>query len=136
MKWLISFGAAALVAAAVLLAGCGTAPMQNVAAFKAQVVRACEVYTPVSQSVEALYALDPKVVAVGSALRGVCSAQDSIDPTNLKTLVDSTIPAALAAIKGAALPEVTNALLLVQVALSAALAAYGPVPAAPVAASN
>lgn len=127
-----------------LAAACTPIPLVpvNPAEVKAQVVKACTVFEPVSASVEALYVLDPKVLAVGTALKGLCAAQDAIDPTNLKTLVNSTIPAALAALKGMAPPAVSDALLLAQVALAAALAAYGtptvaPVPAsAPAAASS
>lgn len=115
------------------LAGCSNLPVPagpNLAEVKAQVVKACTVFQPVSASVEAMYVLDPKILALGTGVRGLCAAQDAIDPTNLKTLVDSTFPAALAALKGAAPPAVADALLIAQVALSAALAAYGPVPAA------
>ena len=112
------------------LAGCSNLPANagpNLAEVKAQVQKACSVFTPVSASVEAMYVLDPKILALGAGVKGVCAAQDAIDPTNLKTLVNSTFPAALAALKGVASPAVSDALLIAQVALAAALAAYGPV---------
>lgn len=133
---------AAGVVASVALTGCANAPVTP-SALKTQVVKACMVFQPVSASVEAMYAVDPKLMAVGAGLRGLCAAQDAIDPTSVVTLVNSTIPAALAALKGAAgLPAdqiavVSNALLIANVALSAGLAAYGPAPAsAPIAASQ
>ncbi|MEB2554033.1 hypothetical protein [Burkholderia cenocepacia] len=131
---------AAGVVASLALSGCANAPVTP-ATLKTQVVKACTVFEPVSASVEAMYAIDPKLMAVGAGLRGLCAAQDAIDPTSIATLVNSTIPAALAALKGAAglAPEqvsaVSNALLIANIALSAGLAAYGPA-SAPVAASQ
>ncbi|RQR87748.1 MULTISPECIES: hypothetical protein [unclassified Burkholderia] len=139
MKKLFAALAAGL-AVPVLFAGCANAPV-NPAMLKTQVVKACTVFQPVSASVEAMYAIDPKLMAVGAGLRGLCAAQDAIDPTSVVTLVNSTIPAALAALKGAAgLPgdqvkAVSDALLIANIALSAGLAAYGPA-VAPVAAST
>jgi hypothetical protein len=127
MKMLLAVG----VVASVAFAGCANAPVTP-ADLKAQVVKACTVFEPVSASVEAMYTIDPKIMAVGAGLRGVCAAQEAIDPTSIATLVNSTIPAALAALKGAAgvpaeqIAAVSNALLIANVALSAGLAAYGP----------
>ncbi|ARK42663.1 hypothetical protein BOC60_20515 [Burkholderia pseudomallei] len=131
---------AAGVIASIALAGCANAPVTP-ATLKTQVVKACTVFEPVSASVEAMYSIDPKLMAVGAGLRGLCAAQEAIDPTSVMTLVNSTIPAALAALKGVAgLPgdqvkAVSDALLIANIALSAGLAAYGPV-VAPVAAST
>lgn len=122
---------AAGVVASVTFSGCANAPVTP-ADLKAQVVKACMVFEPISASVEAMYALDPKLMAAGAGLRGLCAAQEAIDPTSIAMLVNSTIPAALAALKGAAgvpaeqISAVSNALLIANVALSAGLAAYGP----------
>jgi len=116
------------------LGACANAPAVAASA-QAKVAKACTVFQPVAVDAAALYNLDPKVDAAIAAVNGLCAANAAVDPTSLQTIVNSTIPAAIAALKtlpitAAQQTQVGNGLMLVNVALAAALAAYGPVPAA------
>jgi hypothetical protein len=135
-------------AVAFAFAGCSATQQAQVLTVaqqvNAQIAKVCDVYTPVSDDVTALYPTiaDPKVAAGIAAVAGLCGANAATDVTSLKTISQSVIPAAVKGLATAGLSaadqtKIGNLLTVANIAVAAAYAVYGtPVATAPVAASN
>lgn len=145
MKYLHAFLAGVVLLA---LGACSTAQQAQVAAvattINGQVAKACSVFQPVSTDVVALYALNPKVDAAIDGVKALCVANAAIDPTSVRTLSETTLPAAikaLASIPGLAtaqIQQVGGVLTLINATLAIGLQVYAipTAAAAPVAAST
>lgn len=122
--------------AAVALAGCQNVPqLKSPADLKLQIGKACAVVQPTLVSIQAMSVPDSAQQVVFTELvktNGlICDANANLDATTLKTFVDTTIPAALRVITlmpgdPAMKAELQIGLVAFQVALSAAMAQYGP----------
>lgn len=146
MKRILAAFAAGFVALS--LGACSTAQQTqvlNVAQqVNTQISKACAVYTPVSADIEVLYPTiaDPKVAAGLAAVSGLCGANAAVDVTSLKTISQTTIPAAIKGLATAGLSaadqtKVGNLLMAVNVFVAAAYAVYGtPAVAAPASAAS
>jgi hypothetical protein len=140
-----SFLIAAFAAVCVAFAGCANAP-KVAGDFQVQVAKACAVVQPTLLSVQAMTVNDPaQQVIIGQVVKlngSVCSANASVDPSNVSALVNTSIPAAVQVIALLPIDDAAKAgaqigLMAFQVALSAALAQYGtPTTAAPAPASG
>jgi hypothetical protein len=140
---------AAGIAACLAFAACSTTQQADVAQkaqlLQQQAAKACAVVQPTLLSIKAMEVTDPAQEAVFTTLADlngkVCAAGASIDPSSVAALVNTTIPAALQVVALVPMDPATKmgvqvGLIAFQTALSAALVQYGPVAAAPVAASQ
>lgn len=134
MKKLLAALTAGVVALA--LGACSTAQQTQILTIaqqvNTQIGKMCAVYTPVSTDVETLYPTiaDPKVAAGLAAVSGLCGANAAVDVSSLKTISQTTIPAAIKGLATAGLSaadqaKVGNLLMAANVFVAAAYAVYG-----------
>jgi hypothetical protein len=98
----------------------------------AQVAKVCAVYNPIAADVTALYptVTSPDVLMGMSAVAALCANNAAIDVTSLKTISQTVLPAAVKGLATAGLSaadqtKIGNLLLIANVAVAAAYAAYG-----------
>lgn len=130
---------AALAAVCVCFSACTstggtvpTAPTQaQITAFaataQAKIAAACTAFDPTLTSVSTLLSADPTLAAVSSGVSLACAANSTLNTSSVSSLINSTIPTAITDVNGSSMGNktaVTAGLMLLQSALSVALAEY------------
>lgn len=127
--------AAGIVLLGCSVAGCTPAQQADVAALaadaQAKVAKGCNVMQPVLLDLTASVPGDPNLKTLADDNGKFCEAVATLDPTNVRDLIDTLIPQAIGLVALLPIDPVTQgviraALGAAQLALSTWLQAYGP----------